>query len=49
MFDYEINPGKPAINEDENDTALLGYSGLSEVRVPLKNIVNHNLNVSILA
>ncbi|MHB1492455.1 MAG: ATP-binding protein [Thermoplasmataceae archaeon] len=45
MFDYEINPGKPAINEDETDTALLGYSGLSEVRVPLKNIVNHNLIV----
>ena len=32
MFDYEINPGKPAINEDETDTALLGHSGLSEVR-----------------
>ncbi len=45
MFDYEINPGKPAINEDETDTALLGHSGLSEVRVPLKNIVNHNLIV----
>ena len=45
MFDYEISPGRPGKNDENQEHVTLGYSGLSEVRIPISHIINHNLIV----
>ncbi|MHB8361720.1 MAG: type IV secretory system conjugative DNA transfer family protein [Thermoplasmataceae archaeon] len=45
MFDYEVSPGKQDDLKMVNNIVKLGFSGLSEVMVPLEHLINHNLIV----
>ncbi|EQD81178.1 hypothetical protein B1A_00102, partial [mine drainage metagenome] len=45
MFDYEVSPGKQDDLKMANNIVKLGFSGLSEVKVPLEHLINHNLIV----
>ncbi len=45
MFDYEISPGRTRKNDEDQEHVTLGYSGLSEVRIPISQTINHNLIV----
>ena len=45
MFDYEISPGRSRKNDNPQEHITLGFTGLSEVSIPVSHIINHNLIV----
>ncbi len=45
MFDYEISPGRSRKNDNQQEHVTLGFTGLSEISIPISHIINHNLIV----